>query len=81
MESANVIDICCKLQDRIAHRMTLEQKRQVRRKLKLVFRDLEGVFETGWNDQRIADELQLPTAFVSISRECNFGPVVLGQQS
>lgn len=54
--------------------MSREDRRIVFAKLNDVYLDERAGYSNGWSDQRVADDLSIPRAWVKSIREENFGP-------
>ena len=54
--------------------MSREDRRIVFAKLNDVYLDERAGYSSGWSDQRVADDLNIPRAWVKSIREENFGP-------
>lgn len=61
--------------------MTKIDRRLVIQKLEEVYLDETTGYSTGWHDQRVADDMRVPRAWVEALREENFGPIKADQSA
>lgn len=62
-------------------KMSFSDKRVIIAKLEDVYVSEQVGYDTGWNDERVANDLGVPRAWVEEIRDANFGPIRVDEAS